>query len=232
MGTVEGLQPSFDEDGPAEGSDFPGVLKLYGTKTSPYTRKIRILARAAGLAVTFVDTHTEEGAAALAHIAPLGKVPVVELDRQSGLPGAFDGGAPRVLPDSGLIAAWLWARHAPALRAAGFELPADDWTGRALTVVVEGALDAAINRFYALRDKLPDQGYISRQGDRVATTLAWLDAHMPAFERPLSGAALSLGCALDWIVLRAMADVPRFLRLVAFRAAWTASGVGAGTEPG
>jgi glutathione S-transferase len=150
----------------------------------------------------------------------------------SGPAGGLDDGTPGVLADSGLIAAWLWTRHAPALRAAGFDLSPDDWTGRALTVAVEGALDAAINRFYMLRDKLPDQGYVSRQADRVATTLAWLDGHMPAFARPLSSAALSLGCALDWIVLRGMADVPRFDSLVAFRAAWTASGVGAGTEPG
>ncbi|HVR01061.1 MAG TPA: glutathione S-transferase [Polyangia bacterium] len=231
MGTIEGFQPSFEKGGAAGSSVAPPVVKLYGTTTSPYTRKIRILARAAGLSVTLVDTRAAEGAAALATIAPLGKVPVIEMG-PSGAAGALDDGAPRVLPDSGLIAAWLWARHAPALRAAGFELSSDDWTGRALTVAVEGALDAAINRFYLLRDKLPDHGYVSRQADRVATTLKWLDAHMPAFARPLSGAALSLGCALDWIVLRAMADVPRFGRLVDFRAAWTASGVGAGTEPG
>ena len=231
MGTIEGFQPSFEKGGPAESSVASPVVKLYGTTTSPYTRKIRILTRAAGLSVTLVDTRAAEGAAALAAIAPLGKVPVIEMG-PSGPAGALDDGAPRVLVDSGLIAAWLWARHAPALRAAGFELSPDDWTGRALTVAVEGALDAAINRFYLLRDKLPDQGYVSRQADRVATTLAWLDAHMPAFARPLSGATLSLGCALDWIVFRAMADLPRFGRLVAFREAWTASGVGAGTEPG
>ncbi|HEV3031106.1 MAG TPA: glutathione S-transferase family protein [Polyangia bacterium] len=231
MGTIEGFQPSFEEGGPAGSSVASPVVKLYGTTTSPYTRKIRILTRAAGLPVTMVDTRTAEGAAALARIAPLGKVPVIEMG-SSEPAGALDDGTPRVLAESGLIAAWLWARHEPALRAAGLELPPDDWTGRVLNVVVEGALDAAINRFYLLRDKLPDQGYVSRQADRVATALAWIDAHVPAFARPLSGATLSLGCALDWIVFRGMADVPRFGRLVAFREAWTASGVGAGTEPG
>jgi hypothetical protein len=66
----------------------------------------------------------------------------------------------------------------------------------------------------------------------VQTTLAWLDARMPAFARPLTAASLSLGCALDWIVFRAAADLGRFPRLTAFREAWTASGAGAGTEPG
>jgi glutathione S-transferase len=195
-------------------------VKLFGTPTSPYTRKIRILARAAGLDFTFVDTRTEAGASALARVAPVGKVPAVQLD---------DG---RVLPDSGLIASWLWAHHEPALRASGFELPPDDWADRASLVVVEGALDAGINRFYLLRDGLPDQGYVTRQAERVATTLTALETSLPAFSRPLSASALSLGCALDWMVFRKVADPARTPRLRAFHDAWRASGVGAGTEPG
>jgi glutathione S-transferase len=194
-------------------------VKLYGTPTSPYTRKARILVRAAGHDAPLVDTRTEAGADALARVAPLGKVPVLALDDA------------RVLPDSGLIAAWLWAHDAPALRAADFALPPDDWADRERLVAVEGALDAAINRFYLVRDKLPDEGYVTRQASRVTTTLAWLDARMPVFSRPLGAAALSLGCALDWMVFRAVVDLARTPRLAAFRDAWLASGVGAGTEP-
>jgi glutathione S-transferase len=223
MGTIEGYEPSLDLSA-EEPAKAGAALKIYGTTTSPYTRKIRILGAAAGLAVDLVDTRTEAGAAALARVAPLGKVPVAEL------PG------PVVLPDSGLIAAWLWEHHGPALRAAGFWAPAPgsdaDFAERELVLVVEGALDSAINRFYLLRDQLPDQGYVTRQRDRVTTTLAWLDARMPAFARPLSPAALSLGCALDWMVFRDATDLVRFPRLSTFREAWKASGVGAGTEPG
>lgn len=203
---------------------FPNPpMRLFGTTTSPYTRKIRILARAAGLDVPLVDTRTEEGADALARTAPVGKVPALELDAAH---------EPRVLPDSGLISSWLWANHAAALRAAGFDLRPDDWADRERLIVVEGALDAAINRFYLLRDKLPDQGYVTRQAERVGTTLTALESRMPAFARPVTAAALSLGCALDWMAFRAMADVSRYPRLQAFRDAWHASGVGAGTEPG
>jgi glutathione S-transferase len=197
-------------------------MKLYGTPTSPYTRKIRILLRGAGLDAPMVDTRTEEGAGALARIAPLGKVPVLEL--------ATDAPAPRVLPDSGLIAAWLWGHHPAALAAAGFVSP--DWVDRERLVLVEGALDAAINRFYLIRDKLPDQGYVTRQSDRVTTTLTAIEERLPPFARPLTASALSLGCALDWMVFRSAADLTRYPRLQAFREAWTASGLGAGTEPG
>ena len=200
-------------------------MRIYGTPTSPYTRKVRVLVKAAGLDATLVDTRTDAGADALARVAPLGKVPALELE-------LADTSSPRVLPDSGLIAAWLWAHHAPALRAAGFDLSPDHWADRARLVTVEGALDAAINRFYLVRDKLPDQGYVTRQAARVTTTLAWLDAHMPDFSRPLGAAALSLGCALDWMVFRGVVDLAPTPRLAAFRDAWRAAGIGAGTEPG
>src|SRR5258708_32198390 len=117
MGTIEGLQPSFEKGGPAGSSVAAPVVKLYGTTTSPYTRKIRILTRAAGLSVTMIDTRAADGAAALARIAPLGKVPVIEMGFEmgpSGPAGALDDGTPGVLADSGLIAAWRCARHAPA----------------------------------------------------------------------------------------------------------------------
>jgi glutathione S-transferase len=220
MGTVEGFQPVVDP-GTEQGAPS-GPLKLvriYGTPTSPYARKVRILARAAGLAPAFVDTRVGDGAAALSRLAPVGKVPFVELELG------------RIMADSGLIAAWLWTHHEPALRSAGFSLRPDDWDDRERLVIVEGALDAAINRFYLLRDKLPDQGYVTKQKERVDATLGWLDKHMAPFARPLSAAALSLGCALDWMVFRSVVDLTRFPRLVAFRDAWKSSRVGAGTEP-
>ena len=198
-------------------------MKLLGTTTSPYTRKVRILLKALGQAHELVDTRTDVGAAALAESSPLGKVPVLVVDGISG---------PGVLPDSSLITNWLWATREAELRAAGFNLDPNDWADRRLQEVVEGALDAAINRFYLLRDQLPDQGYVTRQRDRVTTTLTWLDARMAAFARPVSPAALSLGCALDWMVFRDVTDLVRFPRLVTFREAWKASGVGAGSEPG
>src|SRR6266446_6262609 len=114
MGTIEGFQPSYDRDGsgPVEGAKAPMRLTLFGPTTSPYTRKARILAKAAGLDVTFVDTRTEEGAGQLARVSPLGKVPVLEVEGEGEA-------SPGVIPDSGLIAAWLWAHHAPTLRISG-----------------------------------------------------------------------------------------------------------------
>jgi len=192
-------------------------MKLFGTPTSPYTRKIRILAAAAKLEVEMVDTRTDAGAAALSAASPLGKVPVIEVDAA-------------VIPDSAVIIAWLWARHGEALRAAGFRLDPVDIDDRVLTAVVDGALDAAINRFYLRRDGFDDRGYVGRQGDRALAALAWLDARI-SFGRPITGARLAMGCALDWMVFRQVLDLTRYGNLIAFRDEWTASGVGAGTAP-
>jgi glutathione S-transferase len=193
---------------------------LLGTTTSPYTRKVRILLAASGQAHQFLDTRTEEGAAVSARAAPLGKIPVLVREPPE---------AP--LPDSSLIARWIWRTGEPALRAAGWDLDPTNLDDGALQVLVEGALDAAINHRYLRLDGFPENGYIAKQRQRVERTLAWLDARAVRLGRPYSGSMLSLGCALDWLAFRDVTDLGRWPQLTAFRRAWTDSGLGAGTEP-
>src|SRR3954468_5290106 len=125
---------------------------LLGTTTSPYTRKVRILLAASGHQHQFLDTRTDEGAAVSAKAAPLGKVPVLVRDAPD-LP----------LPDSSLIARWIWGVAEPALRQGGWDLDPADLDDRALQVIVEGALDAAINHRYLRLDGLSENGYIAKQ---------------------------------------------------------------------
>jgi glutathione S-transferase len=197
-------------------------MQVLGTTTSPYTRKARILLTAIGRPHQLVDTRTEVGAAALARVAPLGKIPVLVTG---------DDGRGEIIPDSSLISSWLWATQGAALRAAGFDLDPLAWDDRALQVIVEGALDAAINHRYLRLDGFSDAGYIAKQRLRVERALDWLDARAILFRRPLGAAPLSLGCALDWIAFRNVVDLSRWPALAAFRDAWHGSGVGAGSEP-
>jgi glutathione S-transferase len=197
-------------------------VRLLGTTTSPYVRKVRILATAAQLPFELVDTRGEAGAALLKEVSPLGRVPVLLLG---------EGLETQVLPDSALIASWLWTHHQPALRAAAFDLDPELWNDRAMQMVAEGALDAAVNRFQLLRDGSPDTGYVTRQRERVEGALAWLDGRV-TFRRPCGFAELSLGCALEWMAFRNVVDLGRWPGLLAFREAWTVSRIGAGTEPG
>jgi glutathione S-transferase len=206
-------------------------MKLLGTPTSPYTRKVRVLLRSLGRAHEFIDTRTDAGAATLAAVAPLGKIPVLVIVGQDEGQGAGQGGREAgVLPDSSLITTWLWATDQAGLRAAGWTLDPLDWADRRLQVIVEGALDAAINHRYLRLDGFSDAGYIAKQRLRVERTLDWLDGRI-TFQRPLGVAALSLGCALDWIAFRNVVDIARWPALAAFRDAWQSSGLGAGSEP-
>jgi glutathione S-transferase len=193
-------------------------MKLLGTTTSPYTRKARVLLNAVAARYDFIDTRTTAGIATLNEVAPLGKIPVLVGD--DGL----------VLPDSSLIVGWLWATQAGALRAAGWDLDPSWVADGALKVVVEGALDAAINHRYLRQDGFSETGYIAKQRQRVERVLTWLDGRA-VFRRPLGLSALSLGCTLDWIAFRNVVDIGQWPSLKAFREGWTASGAGAGTEP-
>ena len=193
-------------------------MLLLGTTTSPYTRKIRILAGEIGLPVELLDTRTEAGAARLREVAPLGKVPVL-------LPDAHT-----VVPDSTLIVAWLWDRFAPRLSAAGWDLRPFDFVDQSDRVVIEGGMDAAINRFYLRQAGFEDRGYVAKQRDRSETVLAWADRRA-RFIRPRTHAGLSLGCWLDWLDFRAVVRLDRFAGLLAYRTEWSAAGIGRGSEP-
>ena len=199
--------------------EIVGLMKLFGTTTSPYTRKVRILLKGLVREHQLIDIRTESGAAAFAAVAPLGKSPVLVTDGQGP-----------VLSDSSTIADWLWMTEGFTLRAAGWRLEPFDWADRGLKDIVEGALDAAINHRYLRLDGFAESGYIVKQRQRVERTLGWLDGRI-TFGRPLGAAALSLGCALDWMAFREVVDLARWPGLAAFRAAWQGAGVGAGSEP-
>ena len=155
-----------------------GPVKLFGTTTSPYTRKIRILGRAAGLDATLVDTRTDEGAD-----GPGAR----RAARQGARRSSWRATGPRraCLPDSGLIAAWLWARHARRAARRGL---------RPLARRLGGARAPRRRRGRARRRHqplLPAARQAARPGLRHAAgrprrdgARRALDARLPAFARP------------------------------------------------
>ena len=111
-------------------------MRLLASLTSPFARKLRIIALELGLAYEWVDTAPLVEPPGLRAANPLGKVPALVLD--DGTP----------LVDSPVIAAYLLSR-APAqtlLAAAGIA----HWRGRTIEAIADGILDAAIGlRFEA-----------------------------------------------------------------------------------
>lgn len=55
-------------------------MKLYGTMTSPFVRRVEIVAAEVGEPVERIDTATEAGLAELHRVTPIGKVPIANVD--------------------------------------------------------------------------------------------------------------------------------------------------------
>ncbi len=164
-------------------------MRLFGTTTSPYVRRVRVTAAEAGVTLDLVNTATDDGQAALRAVSPIWKVPVAEVDGH-------------VLFDSRTIIDYLtttrgWGRLAP---------PRDRWLAANHLNAVDGALDSAITMFYLRREGIDVSGvpFGPRQHDRITAIFDWLDAEQRAgrFGAELGVAELSLACALDWMVFR------------------------------
>jgi|RhiMetdeSRZDD1v2_1073273.scaffolds.fasta_scaffold309817_3 glutathione S-transferase len=164
-------------------------MKLYGTTTSPFVRRVRIVATEIGAHVELINTATDDGQALLRKVTPIWKVPVAEVDG-------------RVLFDSRVIIDWLtttrgWGRLAP---------PHDRWAQANLLSAIDGALDSAIQVFYLRRESLAtaELPFAKKQHDRITAIFDWLGGELAAgrFGHEAGLAEISLVCTLDWMEFR------------------------------
>jgi glutathione S-transferase len=164
-------------------------VKLFGTTTSPFVRRVRIVAAEIGAHLELINTATEDGQAQLRKVTPIWKVPVAEIDG-------------RMLFDSRTIIDWLtttrgWGRLAP---------PHDRWAQANLINAIDGALESAIQVFYLRRDGMPvgEMAFAKKQHDRITAIFDWLGAELAAgrFGHEAGLAEISLVCALDWMEFR------------------------------
>jgi glutathione S-transferase len=194
------------------------MLSLYGTLTSPFVRRVRIVAAELGVAVTLHDVNDPGIQAELRSLSPIWKVPAATLDGQT-------------LLDSHAITEVLLARRGP-----GPLLPFDplDAGARNAIAVADGAADALINALYLARDGIPSESssYLRKQQDRAAAALGWLEdrtiggrVRVADGERPFPGGPNDVGLveialftALDWMRFRQTYPIDRHPNLVAFLA--------------
>jgi len=183
-------------------------VHLYGSPTSPYVRRVRIVADALGVPYGFTDVFTEAGQAAMRKVNPLWKVPAVELDG-------------KVLWDSQAILDALVRRHGwGPLRP-----PVDAEDELQLVLAVNGALDSSVNVFYLRREGVDVDAvpYLVKQQQRVGSALDWVADRLKGTSfvdgRP-GFAEIVLFTTLDWMRFRSAWDVAAHPRLDAFRLAW------------
>jgi glutathione S-transferase len=193
------------------------MLSLYGTLTSPFVRRVRIVAAELGIDVTLHDINEPGAQAEMRALSPIWKVPVATWRGET-------------LLDSHTITELLLARFGP-----GPLLPFDplDAGARNAIAVADGAADALINVLYLGRDAIAvDQSaYLRKQQERAAAALTWLDARIDRGRvrtddlRGHAGAPQGVGLveialftALDWMRFRQAYPIDRHANLLAFLA--------------
>lgn len=200
-------------------------MKLYGTTTSPFVRRVRIVAAEVGQPIEMINTATDAGQAALREITPIRKVPVAVVNDT-----ALDD---TTLFDSRVIIEWMTRKH-----GWGEMLPPHDpWRDHNLINAIDAALDAAIQLFYLRRDGIAIDGtpYATRQLDRADAIFAWLGKELAPDHRTLTGGLgvpeISLVCALDWMDFRTTYPTERVGALEDIRSAWKDRASFAATRP-
>lgn len=168
-------------------------MKLVGSRTSPYVRKIRVLLAEKPLQYEFVEENSWSPDTTVPRYNPLNKVPALVLD---------DG---ETLYDSAVIAEYLDTLPGVRFIPAGPRERALVRRGEALG---DGIADAGIAIFLE-RKREParqDPAWIARQQSKVEAGLAALAQSLAA--RPAGGARpmalddIACACALFWLEFR------------------------------
>jgi len=195
-------------------------MKLYGTTTSPFVRRVAIVAAEIGVELERVDTATEAGQAALREVTPIRKVPVAIADGTT-------------LFDSRVIIDWITANVGFG-KLAGLREPFREAN---LVNAIDAAIDAAIQLFYLRRDGVAIDGtpYATRQMERADAIFTWLGTQLTpdrrGFGEGLGLPEITLVCALDWMDFRSAYPTERAAAVASVRAAWADHPSLAATRP-
>lgn len=168
-------------------------MKLYGSLTSPYVRKVRILVREKDLDCEFVVADAWAADSPVPALNPLGKVPALALD---------DGD---VLFDSPVIVEYLDALKPPALLAVS---GATRWETLRWQALADGMLDATVSRLLESRRPAPQQSVenIRRQEEKIARSLRYAEDRLHGGSWLVSDrfslADLVMAVALEYIDFR------------------------------
>ncbi len=193
-------------------------MKLYSSLTSPFARKVLVLAHEVGLRDSLRAIATTPSPAApdpaLTSKNPLGKIPALELD---------DG---TVLYDSRVICEYLDGLHGGPRRVP--EAGAERFEVLRVQALADGVLDAGILVRYetVLRpEALRWSDWIRGQCDKVTAGLAELDRAVPSFGTLLDLGQIATLAAVGWVEFRRVLDAhpdgpvdvrARFPRLAAY----------------
>ena len=170
-------------------------MKLYYSKTSPYSRKVLLMIHEKGLqqVITSVACNPFEEAPELEAVNPLGKVPTLILD---------DGSS---LYDSPVICAYLDTLTSDRLIAeSGPETNSERWNILRWEALCDGVLDAIYNIVMERRRDTQEQSssWIEQWKTQVIWSLDHMEANIDSLPAQISLAQLSLATALGYLDFR------------------------------
>ncbi|MEM6289861.1 MAG: glutathione S-transferase family protein [Myxococcota bacterium] len=185
-------------------------LTLYGTTTSPYVRRVRVVAQELGVDVELVNTATEEGQAAMRTVNPVWKVPTAKVGELA-------------LLDSQTTCEYLLQNRGPGALA---RFSSDNVHERNLLTAIDGALDSLINVFYLTKDGVTPaaSSYVEKQTTRAKSVMTWLESWATgpwlSQVQQLGLPEIALVTTLDWMTFRGTYDVAAHPKLVALQEHW------------
>lgn len=165
-------------------------MKLIGSLTSPYVRKVRIVLKEKNIACEFVLDNPNDVASQVPQHNPLGKVPTLLLDNGKSL------------YDSVLLVDYLDSVKGEPL------IPSGDarWEVQRWHMLGQGILDAVVARMLEGRRTHPLPEVIARQEGKIAHALAAANATERGANylvgQRFSLADIALGVALEYIDFR------------------------------
>ena len=170
-------------------------MKLYYSKTSPYSRKVLLMIHEKGLqqVITSVACNPFEEVRELEAVNPLGKVPSLILD---------DGSS---LYDSPVICAYLDTLTSDRLIAeSGPETNSERWNILRWEALCDGVLDAIYNIVMERRRDTQEQSssWIEQWKTQVIRSLDHMEANIDSLPAQISLAQLSLGATLGYLDFR------------------------------
>lgn len=169
-------------------------MKLYGSLTSPFVRKVRIVLLEKKLPHELQVEGPADAAGNVARLNPLRAIPVLERD---------DG---QVYFDSPVICEYLDSLNdTPRLYPAGGE---PRWQALRWHALGQGVMEATVARFVERRKpaEKQDSAQLAKLEARIDAALAYANEHVPAGGYLVGGALgiadIGLGAALGYIDLR------------------------------
>lgn len=175
------------------------MMKLIGTATSPYTRKVRVVLAEKRMECEFVVDAPNTDNSTVTQYNPLGKIPVLVLDDESTLFDSrviaeyLDSASPgnRLIPEE----------KRPRTQARRWEALADGCTDAAIAVVME--------KRRPVEQQSPE--WIARQQGKADRALQMMADDLAAKSWCTGDfftlADIAVGCCLGWLELR-LPDLP------------------------